>query len=253
MYAQERHDAIAELVTQNGRVSVAELAETFDVTTETVRRDLDSLERSGLLRRVHGGAVPPSSGRERSVAERSDFRADQKERIAKAAASLLPGFGGTVLLDAGTSTARLAPRLPLDRQLTIVTNSLPIAESVSGLSGLRLELIGGRVRTTTRACVGVTATRALEQLRVDIAFLGTNGLTVDGGLTTPDAEEAAVKAAMVASARQVVVLADSSKIERDFLVRFADISQLDVLVTDDELDPQVRDDLVAAGVEVLLG
>lgn len=253
MYAEERHDAIAELVTQRGRVAVADLAEIFDVTTETVRRDLDSLERAGLLRRVHGGAVPPNGLRERSVAERTQARAEYKERIAKAAMRLLPDSGGTILLDAGTTTARLAARLPLDRDLTVVTNSLTVAEALAGVNGIRLEMLGGRVRATTRACVGLATLAGLERLRVDVAFLGVNGFTVAGGLTTPDPDEAAVKAAMVAAARRTVVLADSTKIDRDYLVRFARTDEVSAFVTDDELDHELRDRYQAAGVEVLLG
>ncbi len=255
MYAEERHEAIAALVSQRGRASVSDLAGIFDVTTETVRRDLDTLERSGLVRRVHGGAVPAAalSSRERSLAERHETRAKHKERIAKAALALLPDTGGSVLLDGGTTTARLAARLPLDLDLTVVTNSLPVAYTLSGVSGLRLEMLGGRLRGTTQACVGDETVRALGRLRVDVAFLGTNGLSLEGGLTTPDFDEAAVKSAMVACARRTVLVADSSKAEHDYLVRFAPLSAIDVLVTDDEFAQDLLGPIEAAGVEVLLG
>lgn len=255
MYAEERQEAIAALVSQRGRASVSNLATTFDVTTETVRRDLDALERAVLLRRVHGGAVAVGGlrSRERSLAERRDAGAHQKDRIAKAAVALLPGSGGTILLDGGTTTARFAEHLPLDRRLTVVTNSLPAATVLGSSAGVEVNLLGGRLRQTTQACVGPDTVAALGRLRVDVAFVGTNGLTVEGGLTTPDADEAAVKAAMVAGARCVAVLADSSKCEQDYLVRFATLHDIDMLVTDDEFDPQLVGSLQAAGVEVLLG
>ena len=253
MYAEERHEAIARLVTQRGRVAVSDLADTFEVTTETVRRDLGALERAGLLRRVHGGAVPVAalSSLERSLAERDSARADQKERIAKAAVGLLPGSGGTIILDGGTTTARLAARLPLDRRLSVVTNSIPAAVTLTGVDGIRLDLLGGRVRGTTQACVGDQTVQALAVLHVDVAFLGTNGFSAAGGLTTPDPEEAAVKRSMVTAADRRVLLADSAKVGQNYLVRFAHLSSIDVLVTDDELSPEQLGPIEATGVEVI--
>ncbi len=129
MYAEERQDAIATLVAQRGRIGVAALADTFGVTTETVRRDLAALERLGLLRRVHGGAVPTSAltVMELGVSERHGTRAADKERIARAALELVPPSGGSVLIDAGTTTGRMARLLPTDRDLVVVTNAVPVA------------------------------------------------------------------------------------------------------------------------------
>ena len=129
MYAEERQQAIASLVISKGRASVAELAETYDVTTETVRRDLAVLDRAGLVRRVHGGAVPVRALHlvEPGVGERENTRAEHKDAIAAAAAEFLPLSGASVLLDAGTTTGRIAAVLPTDRELTVVTNSVPIA------------------------------------------------------------------------------------------------------------------------------
>lgn len=254
MYASERHEVIAGMVRQRGRVSVTDVAGEFGVTTETVRRDLAQLERVGLLRRVHGGAVPVTALTvvEPGVAERDSTQADAKDAIARAAAAMLPGDGGSILLDAGTTTGRLAALLPLDRRLVVVTNSVPIAARVSGSGALRLHLLGGRVRGTTRAAVGEETVAALRNLRVDTAFVGTNALTHDRGLTTPHHEEAAVKRAMVAAGRHVVVLADSSKIGAEHLIRFAEIGDVDVLVTDEAVDDADVTALEAAGVEVVV-
>src|SRR6478735_4500844 len=129
MYAEERQQAIASLVITQGRASVAELAETYDVTTETVRRDLAVLDRAGLVRRVHGGAGPVRALRlvEPGVGERENTRAEHKDAIAAAAAEFFPLSGASVLLDAGTTTSRIAAALPADRELNVVTNSVPIA------------------------------------------------------------------------------------------------------------------------------
>lgn len=254
MYAEERHQAIAGLMRENGRIAVAELAERFGVTAETARRDLAALERAGLLRRVHGGAVSTTalSMIELGVAERDSTHTDQKSDIAKAAAALLPPSGGALVLDAGTTTARLATLLPADRELLVVTNSVGIAGRLAGGPGVDLHLLGGRVRGMTQACVGEETVRVLESLRTDVAFLGTNGASAAHGMTTPDPEEAAVKRAMVAAARRVVVLADSSKLGREQLVRFARTEQVDTLVTDTGADPAELDALRQRGVEVLV-
>ena len=254
MYAEERHQAIAGLMRECGRISVSELAERFGVTGETARRDLATLERAGLLRRVHGGAVATTalSMIEPGVAERDSTRADQKGNIAKAAVALLPQAGGAVLLDAGTTTSRLASLMPADRELFVVTNSLGIAARLGGQAGVELRLLGGRVRGVTQACVGDETVRALEDLRLDVAILGTNGVSARHGFTTPDPDEAAVKRAMARSARQVVVLADSSKLGQEQLVRFASTDDVDTLVTDTDAGGDEIDALRRRGVDVVV-
>lgn len=235
MYAQERQQAIAELVTRDRRVSVSHAAETFGVTTETVRRDLGLLERQGLVHRVHGGAVAAGllTTVEPAVAERAQTATTQKDQIARAALDLLPADGGSILLDAGTTTQRLASVLPDDRTFTVVTNDAAIAMSVCAAPARsEVHLLGGRIRSTSLAAVGPHTLRALADMRVDVAFIGTNGLTLDYGLTTPDEDEAAVKSAMVAAGRRVVLLTDARKIGEETLVRFARLDQIDVVVTD---------------------
>lgn len=254
MYAEERQQAMAQLVAERGRLSVNLLAEEYDVTTETVRRDLSALERMGLVRRVHGGAVPASSLAviESALGERDQAFTAQKERIAKAAVALLPPAGSTVLLDAGSTTQRLAALLPRDHRLVVVTHAVPIAARLAGGPQIELHLLPGRVRPTTQAAVGAETVAALDGLRADVVFLGTNGISLELGLSTPDRDEAATKRAMVRSARQVVVLADASKVGAETPVRFASLDEVDVLVTDESADADVRRDLADAGVEVVV-
>jgi DeoR family fructose operon transcriptional repressor len=254
MYAEERQQAIASLVIANGRASVAELALAHDVTTETVRRDLAALDRAGVLRRVHGGAVPVRSLHlvEPGVGERENTRAEHKDAIAAAAADLLPPSGATILLDAGTTTARIAAHLPPGRELVVVTNSIPVAARLAALPSVSLQLLGGRVRGTTQAAVGEQALRVLDTLRVDMAFVGTNGISVRHGLSTPDGDEAAVKRAMVNSANYVVAVADSSKVGREDFVSFAPLSSVDTLITDSEITADDRSQLTEQGIEVVI-
>ena len=254
MYPEERQQAIAAQVLARGRASVAELALAYDVTTETVRRDLAVLDKAGVLRRVHGGAVPVRALHlvESSVDERQSTRSGHKQAIARAAAEFIPQSGATILFDAGTTTARLAACVPADRDLMAVTNSVPIAARLAGIESVSLQLLGGRVRGLTQAAVGDQAISALGSLRVDIAFIGANGISVRHGLSTPDPDEAAVKRAMVACANFVVVLADSSKIGQEEFVSFAGLDQVDVLVTDSEISAEDLTQLSDAGVEVVV-
>ena len=156
MYAEERQQAMAQLVAEHGRLSVNVLAEQYDVTTETVRRDLSALERMGLVRRVHGGAVPatPSPSSSPASCERDSANTAEKDRIAKAALDLLPPAGSTVLIDAGSTTSRLASRLPRDHRLVVVTHAVPVAARLAGNPQIELHLLPGRVRATTQAAVG---------------------------------------------------------------------------------------------------
>ncbi|MCW2686663.1 MAG: transcriptional regulator of sugar metabolism [Mycobacterium sp.] len=254
MYPEERQEAIASLVITQGRASVAELAHTYDVTTETVRRDLAVLDRAGVVRRVHGGAVPARALHvvEQGVGERETTRADYKDAIAAAAAEFFPLSGASLLLDAGTTTARIAALLPADRELVAVTNSVPIAARLAGMPSVSLQLLGGRVRGLTQAAVGEQVLRMLDTLRVDIAFIGTNAISIRHGLSTPDSEEAAVKRAMVRCANYVVVVADSSKVGKEDFVSFAPIGSVDALITDSELSDADRDEIAEQGVEVVI-
>lgn len=254
MYAEERQQAIADLVTQRGRLSVNELAESFQVTTETVRRDLSLLERTGLVRRVHGGAIPAAALTvlETAVADRDAANSAQKDRVAHAALAYLPTGRGSVILDAGTTTARLAPLLPHEPGFTVFTNAVPVAGRLAGRANVELHLLPGRVRRTTQAAVGEETVAALAQLRTDVVFLGTNGISVRHGLSTPDSSEAAAKRAMIAAARQVVVLADSSKIGHESTVSFAALDQVDVVVTDDGISDEDHKALVAADIQVVV-
>lgn len=251
MFAEERQQRIAERARAQGRVDVGELAAEFDVTTETIRRDLTALERHGVLRKVHGGAIPVERlGFEPGLAVRDTVMTAEKERIAKSALAELPDEGA-VLLDAGTTTSRLAEVWPIDRELTVVTNALPIATALAGRPQTTVLIVGGKVRGRTMAAVDDWALRSLADSFVDVAFIGANGVSVERGLTTPDTGEAAVKRAMIAAARRVVVLADHTKVGNDCLARFGSLSDVDVLITDSGLDEAQASELAGAGPKVV--
>lgn len=252
MYAPERQQRIVAEARRDGRVEVAALADTLGVTTETIRRDLTELERRGALRRVHGGALPVERlDPEPSVQHRSQRLTLEKRRIAERALRELPPAGGTVLFDAGSTTQAVVDLLPADFTGTVLTNSLTAAVALAERPQVSLFVIGGRVRGRTGAAVGQWAIDALRDVFVDVAFLGTNGFSALRGLTTPDQSEALVKRAMVRAARRVVALTDSTKSGDDHLHRFADLSELDLLITDDQLPDEVAAELREAGPEVV--
>lgn len=251
MYAEERHQLILERARLEGRVDVASLAAELDVTTETVRRDLTTLERQGVLRRVHGGAIPVERLRyERSLAARDAHMQAEKERIAKAALGELPETG-TILLDAGTTTARLAENLPSEGELTVVTNALPIALNLAARPNVTVLTLGGRIRGRTMATVDEWALRVLRETFVDVAFIATNGISADRGLTTPDVAEAAIKRAMLNAGHHTVLLADHTKVGQDHFARFGSVDDVDTIITDSGLDDETAAQLEALGPRVV--
>ena len=251
MYAVERRQEIATLIEERGRGDVTELASRFGVTPETIRRDLTELEQRRFLRRVHGGAISIQRFRsEPAIAEKVAAMANEKAAIAEAALSFVPDHG-SVFLDAGTTTLALARIFP-GRELTVFTHSVAVALELAARPGLQLYVIGGRVRTRTLANVDDWALRQLADLRVDVAFVGTNGFSVERGLSTPDPAEAAVKHAICLAAAQAVVLADHTKLGEETAVRFAAVDQFDVLISDAGLAETARRALEEAGIEVVL-
>lgn len=257
MYAMERQDAIGRMLTQAGRVAVVDLARAFDVTAETVRRDLAAMESAGMLRRVHGGAVAADrvSTAETALGERGSANAPQKDAIARRAMAAVAGVG-SVYLDAGTTTANLAATLAARPDpagtLEVVTHSIPIAHSLCTSAAFDITVIGGRVRAVTAAAVGAETVRRIEGLRPDVAFVGANGISAGFGVSTPDPDEASVKRAIVGAAQRVIVLADSSKQGAEYLVRVAALGEIDVLVTDRQPRGPLAHALAENDVEVWL-
>ena len=252
MYAEERQREILQRARANGRVDVVRLADDLEVTSETIRRDLTVLERAGVVRRVHGGAIPIERlGFEPALAARDSVQTAEKERIAKAAVAELPEGGGAIIIDAGSTTGRLVEILPTDHEFTVVVNSPPLATALAMRPNLTVIILGGRVRGRTLATVDDLALQPLSHLHVDVAFMATNGLSVERGLTTPDPAEASVKRAMIRAARRTVLLADHTKIGSDHFARFGSVDDVDLLITDSGLDDVVTEELEQAGLRIV--
>ncbi|MDO4686171.1 MAG: DeoR/GlpR family DNA-binding transcription regulator [Corynebacterium sp.] len=255
----QRRSHIANTTASQGHSSVTELAERFQVTPETIRRDLKALEAEHLIHRVHGGAIAPiehdkPAQHEPSFAQAALAHTAEKTLIAQTALQLLPPGTGSMFLDAGTTLAAFASAMAHqynDQRWTVVTNSLPAAMtlSIAGVPGINV--LGGPMRTFTRSVIGEQAVSAIDSLRADFAFLGTNAISADHGLSTPDPTAAAVKRAMVRRAATVVVLCDSSKFDKDYLVTFAELDDIDVLVTDSNASPAFLSLLHSHNIEVI--
>ncbi|CDO27983.1 sugar metabolism transcriptional regulator [Mycolicibacterium vulneris] len=229
-----RQSRIVEFARSRGRVEVLTLAEELDVAAETIRRDLKSLAGRRLLKRVHGGAIPlETAAFESTVEYRSQVDLAQKHRIAAAAAHLLHG-AETVYLDEGFTPRLIAEQLA-DQELTVVTSSLLAAEALAHSETVTVLMIGGRMRGRTLATVDHWAVERLSSLVIDIAFLGTNGITAEHGLTTPDPAVAAVKQTAVRVAQRCVLVAAHSKFGETSFCRFADVADFEAIVTGTEL------------------
>jgi DeoR/GlpR family transcriptional regulator of sugar metabolism len=242
MLAGQRQELIAEEVKRRGAVRVAELTELLGVSDMTVRRDLDVLAGSGLIEKVHGGATARRSHStdEPGFETKSERQFREKEAIALAAAELVEP-GQAIALGAGTTTWRLAHHLLDVPELTVVTNSMRIADVLhrSRRSDLTVVLIGG-VRTPSDALVGPVAVTALGSLHVDVLFSGAHGMTVDAGLTTPNLLEAETNRALIGCAERLVVTADHTKWGVRGLSRFARLQEANVLITDGGLPAEAR-------------
>jgi DeoR family fructose operon transcriptional repressor len=247
-FPQQRQEYVLAQLSAHGRVEAARLAEELGVSSESIRKDLGILEERGLLRRVHGGAIPVRKLTfEPAVHERTEF-GPEKEAIAKAALAHVPP-GGTILIDAGSTTARLAELLP-DAPLAVYTNALPVASTLAAKPSIAVRTLGGTIRRPTLATVGQDALDQLASINVDVGFLGTNGISFSRGLTTPDDSEAAVKSAMVGAASRRILLADHSKFGLVSLCRHASLTDLDLLITDSGISASDLAGLEEIGVPV---
>jgi DeoR family fructose operon transcriptional repressor len=229
----ERRRLILDHARGHCHIEVAQLALQLDVAAETVRRDLKVLEEHGLVRRTHGGAYPmDGAGFETNMAHRSGHRVPEKRRIAVAAAEHL-GDAETVYLDEGFTPLLVAEEvIKLTRPLTVVTASLTAAGIVAPADNMTVILLGGRVRGQTLGTVDYWATNMLSDLVIDLAILGTNGISRDRGLTTPDPAVSAVKRKVVEVSRRRLFVGVHTKFGVNSFCKFADVADFETLITD---------------------
>jgi DeoR family galactitol utilization operon repressor len=245
-HLSEREREIVNLLANDPGVSVARLSQALSVSAVTIRNDLNSLARKGIILRTRGGAAPAFHP---DVVERQGLRQEEKNRIAQAAASLVED-GDTIMIEAGTTTALVARYLLGKRDVWIVTNSTLVLPYVRTNPAIHLTVVGGEFRPATESLVGPLALAVLERFHVRLAFVGTDGFTLEHGLTTHLVEGAEVVRRMAGRAEAAVLVADSSKYGRTGFVGVLPMTGVRRLITDTGLPPAVREELQAAGVEV---
>ncbi|MGP4002201.1 DeoR/GlpR family DNA-binding transcription regulator [Streptomyces sp. 8N706] len=248
MFAAERRQLILEMVRANGAVSLRELARVVQTSEVTVRRDVRALEAEGLLDRRHGGAVLPGGlTRESGFPQKSHLATAEKTAIADLAAGLVEE-GEAIVVGAGTTTQELARRLARVPGLTVVTNSLLVAQALAHANRVEVVMTGGTLRGSNYALVGSGAEQSLQGLRVSRAFLSGSGLTAERGLSTSNMLSASVDRALVQAAAEVVVLADHTKLGTDTMFQTVPTDVITRLVTD---DPPLHDDRAATELQAL--
>ncbi|MGB9781237.1 DeoR/GlpR family DNA-binding transcription regulator [Caldanaerobacter sp.] len=250
MFGEERRLKIAEIISKDKSISVAELSKLFNVSESTIRRDLHVLEEKGFIQRTHGGAILKTGTHyEPAFFEKEEVELEAKRKIGKIAASLIEE-GDTILLDSGTTTLEIARNLK-NMRLTVVTNSPLIAIELSKYEDIEIIVTGGIQRWRTRALVGPIAEMVIRQFKVDKAFIGTNAISFEDGLMTPDLIEANTKKTMIEVASEVYVVADHTKFGKKSFVKFADLKDITAIITDDEIDYEVIKKYEQANVEIL--
>lgn len=249
MLSAERKRQILESIGRDGRVVAAELSQRFEVSEDTIRRDLRELASDGLVQRVHGGALPKAPVVQ-SYAARAGQAPEEKAAIAKAAAGLIRS-GQVIVIDGGTTPLHVAEHLPPGLRATVVTHSLPVLSALAGRDGMELIAIGGRVMGDALVAVGPAAVDAYRAIHADVCIVGVAGLDVTAGLTALNQDEAVVKRAMVEGARQVVAVAAAAKLGTAGPFVVTPIARVTDLVTDRAASPETLRGFETAGLRVL--
>lgn len=253
LMTNERRAAILDVVRQGGSARVLDLVRQFGVSAVTIRNDLAELEKENLLVRDHGGATPAASGRTvtslLAVDERAGLQTDQKQRIARAAATLVQP-GETLLIDAGTTAGEMLHFLTDVPSLTVITNAVNVALAAANLTDAEVIFLGGTFNRESSSNLGPMAERALGEFLVDRLFLGTQAADLEHGLTDTTMEIAQIKRAMIRSAREVVLLADSSKWNTTGSIKVAPLTAAHHLITDSGMPKAAQTKLRKLGIRL---
>ncbi len=250
MYAKERQQKIVELISDKNQVSVKELCEVFHASPGTIRNDLSYLESLDLLDRTHGGAISVTKiGFERRTLDKVIKHLDEKIAIGRVAANLVAD-GDVIAVDTSTTTLEMVKCLRSKQDITIVTNDLVIASLVEDFPNVNLLFIGGFIRKGYNCSLGPQAISALSEIHVDKTFLACNGISIEHGITTPNADMAQYKKKIIAISKEVILLSDSSKINKTCFMHIVPISSIDLLITDNYISKKDQEEFKIAGLEI---
>lgn len=248
----ERQKQILSLLSQQGRLSVAEIVTQFSISEATARRDLETLASQGKAQRVHGGVIaieqaPP----ELPILERENEQMDEKTRIGRAAASLV-GNNETVFLGSGTTVLEIARNLRDHKNLTVITNSLPVLNILAGMKEITVISLGGMLRDSELSFIGHITEQSLVEVRADRVFMGTRGVSLEYGLTNDYLQETLTDRAIMKSGREVIIVADHTKVNRVSTVLLAPLNSMHTFVTDSNTDKKFVDALKRQGIKVVM-
>jgi DeoR/GlpR family transcriptional regulator of sugar metabolism len=248
----ERQKLILSLLTKQGRLSVAEIVKQFSVSEATARRDLETLASDGKVQRVHGGAIaveqaPP----ELPILERENEQADEKVRIGRATAALVHD-NDAIFLGSGTTVLEVAKNLREHKHLTVITNSLPVLNTLAGIREITVISLGGMLRDSELSFIGHITEQALAEVRVDKVIIGTRGLSLEHGLTNDYLQETLTDRAILKIGREVIIVADHTKVNRVSTVLLAPLDSAHTFVTDDTVDKKFVQSLKKLGIKVVV-
>jgi DeoR family transcriptional regulator, aga operon transcriptional repressor len=248
----ERQKQILSLLTQQGRLSVTEIVKQFSISEATARRDLESLASQGKARRVHGGVIaveqaPP----ELPLLERDSRQPEEKARIGRAAAGLVADQE-TLFLGSGTTVLEVARNLRDRKNLTVITNSLPVLNMLAGLREITVISLGGMLRVSELSFIGHITEQALTEISVDKVFMGTRGVSLEHGLTNDYLQETLTDRAIIRSGRQVIIAADHTKVNRVATVLLAPLASMQTFVTDSDTGNDFVQALQRQGIRVVI-
>ena len=250
MQSAQRHRKILELVKAQGSVSVEQLSSEFAISVQTIRADLRDLDRERKLIRFHGGARSVDGRENMEYESRRQIAANEKVAIGKAAAQLIPN-NASLFVNIGTTTEAFSDAVVDHEDLLVITNNINVANNLRLYNKIEVVIAGGAVRSTDGAIVGETAVDFINQFKVDYAIIGSSAIDQDGALLDFDIREVKVAQAIIANARNVILVADSSKFGRAAPVRIGHISQVDIFVTDKVQNEGVRKICAESDVSVI--
>jgi DeoR/GlpR family transcriptional regulator of sugar metabolism len=248
----ERQKQILSLLSRQGRLSVAEIVEQFAISEATARRDLETLALQGKAQRVHGGVIaieqaPP----ELPILQREDEQVDEKSRIGRVTAELVAD-GETVFLGSGTTVLEVAKNLRERKSLTVITNSLPVLNALAGIKDITVVSLGGQLRESELSFIGHITEQALAELRVNKVVMGTRGVSLEHGLTNDYLPETLTDRAILKIGREVIIVADRTKVNRVSTALLASLTTVDTFVTDSKADGKFIQSLKKQGIRVII-
>lgn len=247
-----RRNAILNLIHENDKVLVADLVNMFEVSEVSIRKDLSALEDRRLLLRVKGGAINIAQSGDNGdlpVSHKKGLNSEEKQAIGRYAASLISD-GEIIFLDSGTTTMEIARNLGHLKNLTVITNALDIAVALVPNEKINLIILGGTIRPMSYSTVGVLAEGSLKNLYCDKLFLGVDSISIKNGISTPSIEEASLNQQMLTSAKEIIAVFDSSKVNKRTFAYIASLEEIDAIVTDEGVPADFRDAVESLGVKL---